>query len=52
MGDLLSIRKLAVRETAKQLQFNNARATIVLAEQNSWATCGSLRQRLTSSAPT
>jgi len=24
-------------------QFNNARAIIVLAEQNSWATCGSLR---------
>jgi len=51
MGDLLSIRKLAVRETAKQLQFNNARAIIVLAEQNSWATCGSLRQRLSSSVP-
>jgi len=51
MGDLLSIRKLAVRETAKQPQFNNAYAIIVLAEQNSWATCGSLRQRLTSSAP-
>ena len=33
MGDLLSIRKLAVRETAKQPQFNSARAIIVLAEQ-------------------
>jgi len=37
MGELLSSRKLAVRETAKQPQFNNARALIVLAEQNSWA---------------
>jgi len=46
MGDLLSIRKLAVRERARQLQFNNARAIIVPAEQNSWATCGSLRKRL------
>jgi len=51
MGDLLSIRKLAVRETARQLQFNNARAIIVPAEHNSWATCGSLRQRLSSCAP-
>jgi len=33
MSDLLSIRKLAVRETAKQPQFNNVRATIVLREQ-------------------
>jgi len=35
----------------KKPNFNNPRAIIVLAEQNSWATCGSLRQRLTSSAP-
>ena len=35
MGDLLSSRKLAVRETAIQPKFNNARAIIVLAEQNS-----------------
>ena len=52
MGDLLSIRKLVVRETAKQPQFNNARAIIVLAEQDSWATCGSLHQRLSSCTPT
>jgi len=45
---LLSIRKLAVRETAKQPQFNSARAFIVLAEQNSWATCGSPHPRLSS----
>jgi len=45
MGDLLSISKLAVRETAKRPQFNNERAVIVLAEQNSWTTCGPLRQR-------
>jgi len=52
MGDLLSIRKLVVRETANQPQFNNARAIIVLAEQDSWATCGSLHQRLSSCTPT
>jgi len=50
MGDLLSIRKLAVRETSKQQKFSNACAIIVLREQNIWATCGSLRQRLKSSA--
>jgi len=33
IGDLLSIRKLAVQETAKQPQFNNAHAIRVLAEQ-------------------
>jgi len=35
----------------KQPKFNNVRAIIVLREQNSWATCGSLRQRLQSCAP-
>jgi len=52
MGDLLSIRKFAVRETAKQPQFNNAHAIRVLAEQNSWVTCGSPHQRLWSCALT
>jgi len=32
----------------KKPKFNNARAIIVLAEQNSWSTGGSLRQRLKS----
>jgi len=33
MADLLSVRKLAVRETFKQQKFNNARAIIVLRKQ-------------------
>jgi len=40
------------KQCLKQPKFSNARAiivlNIVLAEQNSWATCGSLRQRLSS----
>jgi len=52
MGDLMSSHKSAVRETAKLPQFNNARAIIILTDQNSWATCGTLRQRLQSCAPT
>jgi len=36
----------------KQPKFNNVRAIIVPREQNSWGTCGSLRQRLSSCAPT
>jgi len=36
----------------KKPKLNNALASIVLREQNSWATSGSLRQRLQSCAPT
>ena len=32
----------------KKPKFNNARAIIVLAQQKRWATCGRLRQRLSS----
>jgi len=45
---ILSSRNLAVRETSKQQKYNNARAIIVPLDQDIWAICGSLRQRLKS----